>query len=89
MERGCLFLSLRVYAPLALGYTVSYIFRNANAIAESQLTEEMGLSAYSLGALTSAYLCSFAAFQLPGGVCLDHFGPRRAPPPPLPLSGSE
>jgi len=70
-------LFVRVYLPLALGYFISYFFRNANAIIEQDLVRELGLSASSLGLLTSAYFISFAAFQLPLGLLLDRYGTRR------------
>ncbi|MBC8259674.1 MAG: MFS transporter [SAR324 cluster bacterium] len=67
----------RVYLPLALGYSISYFFRNANAIIEGDLVRELGLGPADLGLLTSVYFISFAAFQLPLGVLLDRYGPRR------------
>jgi predicted MFS family arabinose efflux permease len=41
------------------------------------LAADIGLSATALGLLTSAYLFAFALFQLPLGVLLDRYGPRR------------
>ena len=67
----------RIYFPLALGYAISYFYRNANAIIEGDLVLELGLGAADLGLLTSVYFISFAAFQLPLGVLLDRYGPRR------------
>ena len=67
----------RVYFPFALGYAISYFFRNTNAIIESDLVDELGLGPADLGLLTSAYFFSFAAFQLPLGILLDRYGPRR------------
>ena len=67
----------RLYFPLALGYSISYFFRNANAIIEGDLVRELGLGPADLGLLTSVYFISFAAFQLPLGVLLDCYGPRR------------
>ena len=67
----------RIYFPLALGYAISYFYRNANAIIEGDLALELGLGAADLGLLTSVYFISFAAFQLPLGVLLDRYGPRR------------
>jgi predicted MFS family arabinose efflux permease len=67
----------RLYFPLALGYSISYFFRNANAIIEGDLVRELGLGPADLGLLTSVYFISFAAFQLPLGVLLDRYGPRR------------
>ena len=66
----------RIYFPLALGYAISYFYRNANAIIEGDLVQELGLGPADLGLLTSVYFISFAAFQLPLGVLLDRYGPR-------------
>jgi MFS family permease len=66
-----------VLAPFALGYFLSYLFRAVNAVVGPELVAEIGLSATELGLLTSAYLFAFALFQLPLGVLLDRYGPRR------------
>jgi predicted MFS family arabinose efflux permease len=66
-----------VLAPFALGYFLSYLFRAVNAVVGPNLAADLGLSAAELGLLTSAYLFAFALFQLPLGVLLDRFGPRR------------
>ena len=68
---------LRVFMPFAAGYFLSYLFRNVNAVIAPELTHEFGVSAADLGLLTSAYLVAFGAFQLPLGILLDRFGPRR------------
>jgi len=70
-------LFLRVFLPFAFGYFISYFFRNVNAIIEADLVGDLGFSAASLGLLTSVYFISFASFQLPLGLLLDRFGPRR------------
>ncbi len=48
-----------------------------NAVVGPRLVADIGLSATGLGLLTSAYLLAFALFQLPLGLLLDRFGPRR------------
>lgn len=68
---------LRVFLPFALGYYVSYLFRTVNAVIAPDLTRELGLSAADLGLLTSAYFLAFGAFQIPLGILLDRYGPRR------------
>ena len=70
-------LFIRVYFPFAFGYAISYFYRNANAIIQSDLVDEFGLGPAELGLLTSAYFFSFAVFQLPLGILLDRYGPRR------------
>jgi MFS family permease len=68
---------LRLFLPFGLGYFVSYLFRTVNAVIAPDLVADLGLSSADLGLLTSAYFLAFAAFQLPLGVLLDRFGPRR------------
>ena len=68
---------LVVFGPFAAGYFLSFFFRNVNAVISKDLALEFSLSSADLGFLTSMYLLAFAAFQLPLGVLLDRYGPRR------------
>jgi len=68
---------LRIFLPFAAGYYFSYFLRNANAVIAPSLIAELGVSAADLGLLTSAYLLAFGAVQLPLGLALDRYGPRR------------
>lgn len=68
---------LVVFAPFAAGYFLSFFFRNVNAVISKDLARDFALSPQELGFLTSMYLLAFAAFQLPLGVLLDRYGPRR------------
>ena len=68
---------LRATAPFALGYFFSYLFRAVNLTVGPYLQSELGLSADDLGLITAAYLFAFAGFQMPLGLLLDRFGPRR------------
>lgn len=70
-------LALRVLTPFALGYFLTYLLRAVNAVVAPDLVAEIGLTAADLGLLTAAYLGAFALFQLPLGVLLDRYGPRR------------
>ena len=67
----------RVSAPFIAGYFVSYVYRMVNAVLAPTLVAEFGLSAGELGLLSSMYFLSFALVQLPFGVALDRYGPRR------------
>ena len=66
-----------VFLPFALGHFISSLLRNVNAILAPQLMGELALTPAQLGLLTSAYFFSFALVQLPVGVALDRYGPRR------------
>jgi len=68
---------LRVALPFIAGFFVSYMYRAVNAVLGPTLAAEFGLSAGGLGLLTSVYFLSFALFQLPLGLLLDRYGPRR------------
>lgn len=70
-------LAARVGGPFIAGYFVSYSYRAVNAVLAPTLAEQFGLSAGMLGLLSSVYFLSFMLFQLPGGLLLDRFGPRR------------
>jgi len=69
--------NLRVFIPFALGYFLSYLFRVVNAVLAPDLASDLGVGPSQLGLLTAAYFITFAAFQLPLGVLLDRFGPRK------------
>lgn len=66
-----------VFLPFAAGYYVSFLFRNVNSVVFPELTQEFDLSAGALGFLTSAYFLTFAGAQLPLGILMDRYGPRR------------
>jgi MFS family permease len=70
-------LILRVFLPFVAGYYLSYLFRTINAVMAGPLATELGLSAGDLGLLTSVYFMTFAAAQIPIGILLDRYGPRR------------
>lgn len=70
-------LAVRMFVVFAAAYIMSYAFRAINAVIAQPLVQELGLSAGQLGFLASAYFLSFALMQLPVGVMLDRYGPRR------------
>lgn len=74
---AALVLHLRIFLPFALGYFLSYLFRTVNAVIAPDLAADIGLDPAGLGLLTAAYFIAFASSQLPLGVLLDRFGPRR------------
>jgi MFS family permease len=70
-------LMLVVFCPFAAGYFLSFFFRFVNAVIAKDLARDFSLTSSDLGFLTATYFLTFAAFQLPLGVLLDRFGPRR------------
>lgn len=69
---------LRVYIPFALAYVLSYLFRSVNSVIFPSLERDIpDLTAGDLGFLTSMYFLFFTAVQIPLGVMLDRYGPRR------------
>ncbi len=68
---------LRLFLPFAAGYLLSYLFRTSNAVIGPVLADDLSLPDHSLGLLTSTYFITFAAAQLPLGILLDRYGPRR------------
>jgi MFS family permease len=68
---------LRIFLPFAGGYFLSYLYRTVNAVIAPDLALDLGIAPSALGLLTAAYFIAFASAQLPLGVLLDRFGPRR------------
>ena len=68
---------LRLFVPFAAGYFLSYLYRTVNAVLGPVLARELNLGDNALGLLTSTYFLAFGAAQLPLGMLLDRFGPRR------------
>ncbi len=78
---------LSLYFCFAAAYLLSYVYRNINAVISPELTGSLGIGAASLGLLTSAYFVAFAAMQVPAGMLLDRYGPRRVEPVLLSIAG--
>jgi MFS family permease len=81
-------LLLKVFLPFAGGYFLSYLYRTVNAIISPDLVREFDLGPGDLGLLTSSYFLTFALFQLPLGILLDRYGPRRVNAGLLMLAGA-
>jgi MFS family permease len=65
------------FLPFAAAYFISYLFRTVNGTIAGRLIVDLKLDAQHLGLLTSAYFFTFALAQLPLGIAIDRFGPRR------------
>ena len=67
----------RVTFPLAAANFMNQAARTVMAIVGPVLAVELGLSAVELGVLAACLFAGYAVVQLPLGVALDAFGPRR------------
>jgi hypothetical protein len=70
-------LILSVFLPFAAGYYLSFFFRTINASISPALASDFGLGAAETGLLASVYFLVFAGAQIPIGMLLDRYGPRR------------
>jgi len=68
---------VRVTFPLAAANFMNQAARTVMAIVGPVLATELGLSAVELGVLAACLFASYAIVQLPLGIALDAFGPRR------------
>lgn len=66
-----------VFAPFVTGYFLSYLYRTITALISDGLARDLHLGPADLGLLASMYFLAFGLIQLPLGVGLDRFGPRR------------
>jgi predicted MFS family arabinose efflux permease len=70
-------LVLRVFVPFALGYCVASILRSINAVIAPYLVRDLDLSATELGFATSTFFLTAVLMQIPYGVLLDRYDPRK------------
>ena len=66
-----------IYAVLCAGFLASQFFRVSNAVIAPELMRGLAVSAEEMGVVTGIFFLAFAAAQLPAGVLLDRYGPRR------------
>jgi predicted MFS family arabinose efflux permease len=66
-----------VLLPFGAVYFLSYAFRNVNALIADQLMADLHIRPMQLGLLTAVLFLTMAVVQIPFGVALDCYGPRR------------
>src|ERR1044072_1075705 len=69
--------AILLVGTLAAIYLVSQFLRNSVGVIAPDLAREIGLGAAEIGLLSSAFFFSFAAAQIPLGIALDRYGPKR------------
>ncbi len=65
------------FLVLLLAYVLSQFFRAFLAIVAADLGRDLGLDAARLGEVSAIWFAAFAVAQVPVGLALDWFGPRR------------
>ena len=66
-----------VFGALAVAYSASQFYRAAPAVIAPDLMRELSLSAEAIGGVSGLFFLAFGLAQLPAGVLLDRYGPRR------------
>ena len=61
----------------ALYYAYEYLLRISPSAMEFALRSHFGLTATGFGILSSVYYYAYVPMQLPVGILMDRFGPRR------------
>ncbi len=70
-------LALTVWGVGAGLYLIGFFQRVAPAVITQELMAEFALTAVALGNLSALYFYAYVAIQIPTGVLVDHWGPRR------------
>ena len=76
-------LSVKAFMPWivwglgCLFYFYECLLQVSPSVMSSELMQDFSVTGHTLGILAGVYFYSYAAMQLPGGVMLDYFGPRR------------
>ncbi|HEV2563700.1 MAG TPA: MFS transporter [Microvirga sp.] len=69
--------ALFLIAALAAIYAISQFLRNSIGVIANDLARELSLSATQTGLLSSAFFFAFAAVQIPVGIAIDRYGPKK------------
>lgn len=69
--------ALGVWGLGAALYLIGFFQRVAPAVITQELMAEFALSAVALGNLSALYFYAYVSIQIPTGVLVDHWGPRR------------
>ena len=70
----------RIVVVCALVTAISQFYRNAHVVVAPDIMRDTGVTAQTLGYLSGALFLTAAVLQIPAGVLLDRYGPRRTIP---------
>ena len=66
-----------IFSVLTVLFIFSYLFRLSNGVLGPMFMKDLSLSAQQLGLLVGAFFYAFGTAQIPVGMALDSFGPKR------------
>lgn len=66
-----------VFAAASTGYILSQFFRSFLTVVVDDLSRDLAIGPKEFGALGAAWFFAFALMQIPVGIWLDRYGPRR------------
>jgi MFS family permease len=69
--------SIIIFCVFAFGFFISNLLRSITATLTPVLTSEFDLSAGNLGLLAGGYFLGFSLMQIPAGLLLDKYGPKK------------
>jgi MFS family permease len=62
---------------LCTGYTVSQFLRTSIGVLSPNMMNDFNINPNDMGLLGGVFFLSFAIFQIPAGILIDRFGPRK------------
>ena len=69
--------SIIIFIVFAFGFFISNLLRSITATLTPVLTNEFDLTAGNLGLLAGGYFLGFSLMQIPAGLLLDKYGPKK------------
>ncbi len=69
--------SILIFCVFAFGFFISNLLRSITATLTPVLSKEFDLTAGNLGLLAGGYFLGFSLMQIPAGLLLDKYGPKK------------
>ncbi|TNE33510.1 MAG: MFS transporter, partial [Alphaproteobacteria bacterium] len=70
-------LALKIITTLSFVYISSNFYRSSISVIAPDIMDEMGLTHEQLGIVGGIFFIAFAIFQIPVGIFLDRYGPKK------------
>lgn len=69
--------AIKLITTLSIVYVASNFYRSSIAVIAPNMMDELGLTHEQLGVVGGTFFIAFAIFQVPVGIFLDRYGPRK------------